>query len=217
MLKARGDREQDLWRYRLSEGCVKQWCDKPSGCGCLGKKCVSRGSNEVWTGGAMKCEQGEQWSVSRGSNEVCTGGAMKCEQEEQWSVSRGSNEVCTGGAMKCEQGEQWSSDLAVSHIQSKLSDIQSENTRFRTYISPLPRMHIDVADRSVLPLLFLKSLCILSFCPIVNIRSCQQDRKLSWVGPVEYHPHSGFHYSKHRTYLCRDNSSISNISGLDLG
>ena len=171
MLKARGDREQDLWRYRLSEGCVKQWCDKPSGCGCLGKKCVSRGSNEVWTGGAMKCEQGEQWS----------------------------------------------SDLAVSHIQSKLSDIQSENTRFRTYISPLPRMHIDVADRSVLPLLFLKSLCILSFCPIVNIRSCQQDRKLSWVGPVEYHPHSGFHYSKHRTYLCRDNSSISNISGLDLG
>ena len=37
--KARSDREQDLWRYRLSEGCIKQWCDRPSGCGCLSKKC----------------------------------------------------------------------------------------------------------------------------------------------------------------------------------
>ena len=131
--KARGDREEDLWRFRLSERCVKQWNDKRSGYGCLGKK--------------------------------------------------------------CKQGEEWSSDLAVSHIQAKLSDIQNENTRFRTYISPLPRIYMDVADRTVLPLLFLKSLCILSFCPIVNIRSCHQDRKLSWVGPVEYHRHSGFHYS----------------------
>ena len=44
--KARGDSEQDLWRYWLSEGCITQWCDKPSGCGCVSKK----------------CEQGEQWS-----------------------------------------------------------------------------------------------------------------------------------------------------------
>ena len=77
--KARGDREQDLWRYRLPEGCIKQWCDKPSGCGCLSKE----------------CEQGEQWSVSRGSNEVWAGGAMECGQGEQWSVSRGSNETVT--------------------------------------------------------------------------------------------------------------------------
>jgi hypothetical protein len=40
--KARGDREQDLWRYRLSEGCIKQRYDKRSGYGCLSKKC------ELW-------------------------------------------------------------------------------------------------------------------------------------------------------------------------
>ena len=37
--KARGDRERDLWRYWLSEGCIKQWCDKPSVYGCVNKKC----------------------------------------------------------------------------------------------------------------------------------------------------------------------------------
>jgi len=105
--KARIDREQDLWMYRLSEGCIKQWYDKSSDCGSLSKECeqweqwsVNRGSNEVWTGGAMKFEQG--------SNEVWTGGAMYCEQWGQCSVSRGGNVVWAGGAMKCEQREQWS-------------------------------------------------------------------------------------------------------------
>jgi len=37
--KARCEREQDLWRYWLSEVCIKQRCDKPSGCGCVIKKC----------------------------------------------------------------------------------------------------------------------------------------------------------------------------------
>jgi len=46
--KARSDREQDLWRYRLSEGCIKQWCDKPSGCGCLSSKC-EQGEHEAVT------------------------------------------------------------------------------------------------------------------------------------------------------------------------
>ena len=40
--KARGDREQDLLRYRLSESCIKKWYDKPSGYGCHSKKC------ELW-------------------------------------------------------------------------------------------------------------------------------------------------------------------------
>jgi hypothetical protein len=39
------DREQDLWRYWLPEGCIKQWYDKPTGGGCL---------QEVWAGGGMK-------------------------------------------------------------------------------------------------------------------------------------------------------------------
>jgi len=149
--KARGDREQDLLRYRLSENCIKQWCDQPSCCGCVSKK--------------------------------------------------------------CEQGEQWSSDPAVFCVLSKLSDIQSENAY---WLSWLITNHIDLVDSSVLPLLFLKSLCILSGCLIINIRSCHQDRKLSRVGPMEYHPHTGCHNSKLLTYLCHDYNSFSNISGMDL-
>jgi len=114
--KARGDREQDLWRYRLSEGCIKQWCDKPSGCGCLSKK--------------------------------------------------------------CEQGEQWNSELAVSRIQSKLSDVVSENTVFETLcFTPLTGISSDTAVRSLIPLQFLRSLS----SPIINIYSCLQDLKLSWI------------------------------------
>jgi len=115
--KARNDREQVLWRYRLSEGCIKQWFDKPSGCGCLRKKC------ELW--------------------------------------------------------EQWSSDLAVSCVQSKHSNIESENTVYETLcITPLTSISSDTAVRSLIPLLFLRSLS----SPTINIHSCLQDLKLSWIG-----------------------------------
>ena len=97
-------------------------------------------------------------------------------------------------------------------------DIQSENTIFKTLLlSALPTIYIDVADCCVLPLVFLRSLCILSGCRIINICSCHKDLKLSWVGPMEYDPHSGFHYSKLLTYLSYDYSSFINISGMDLG
>jgi len=33
---------------------------------------------------------------------------------------------------------------------------------------------------------------------------------------MEYHPHTGFHYSKLLIYLCHDYGSFSNISGMDL-
>ena len=68
-----------------------------------------------------------------------------------------------------------------------------------------------------LPLMFIKSLSILSGYLIINIHSCHQNRKLSLVGPMEYHPHAGFHYSILLTYLCHDYSSFSKISGMDLG
>jgi hypothetical protein len=119
MLQSQGDREQELWRYRPPEGCIKQRYDKHSGYGCLSKK--------------------------------------------------------------CEQGEQWNSDLAVSPTLAKLSDIHSENAGFEMYwLSPLTTIPIDIADSSVLPLLFLNSLCSLSGCPIINIHSCYQYKKLSW-------------------------------------
>jgi hypothetical protein len=43
--KVKGDREQVLWRYWLSERCIKQWYDKPTADGCL---------QDLWAGGAMK-------------------------------------------------------------------------------------------------------------------------------------------------------------------
>jgi hypothetical protein len=130
--KVRGDREQDLWRYWLSEGCIKQRYDRASGYGCFSGKCL--------------------------------------------------------------KGEQWRSDLAVSRTLAKHCDIQNGNTRFKMlWLSPLTTIHINLADSSVLPLLFLRSLNILSGCPTINIHSCHQYRKLSWFGPMEYHPHTGVH------------------------
>jgi len=118
---------------------------------------------------------------------------------------------------KCLKVEQWSSDLAVSCTLTKHCDIQSENTKFKTLrLSPLNRIRIDVADSCVLPLVFLRSLSILSGCPIINICSCHQYRKLSSAGLMEYHPYTGFHYSILLTYLLYDYSSFINIPGMDL-
>ena len=115
--KARSDREQDLWSYWVPESCIKQWCDKPAGYGCLSKKC------ELWV--------------------------------------------------------RWSSDLAVSRTLAKLSDIHSENPRFETLcFTPLTSISSDIAVRSLLPLLFLRSLS----SPIINVCSCLQVLKLSWIG-----------------------------------
>jgi len=53
---------------------------------------------------------------------------------------------------------------------------------------------IKGADRSLLSLLFLRSLSIVLGCPVINSRY-HQDRKLSWIVPMAYHPRTGFHYS----------------------
>ena len=121
--KARGDREQDLWRYYMPEGSMNKWYDKPSGDDYCSKKC------ELW--------------------------------------------------------EQWSTDLAISPTLTKHFNIQSENTTFKTlWLSPLPTIHTDIADSCVLPVMFHRSVSILSGCPIINIYNCYQYRKLSWVGPM---------------------------------
>ena len=46
--KARGDREQDLWRYWLPAGCNKQWSDRASGCGWSSNRCLKV---EKWSSG----------------------------------------------------------------------------------------------------------------------------------------------------------------------
>jgi hypothetical protein len=118
---------------------------------------------------------------------------------------------------KCCLGEQWSSDIAVSRTLAKHSDRQGENTRFQTlWFSPLTRMSSDIADSSLLPLLYRRSLSILSGCPVINVRSCLQDTKLLWIGPMAYHPLTGLHYCKILNYMCHDYGSCSTISGMDL-
>ena len=112
--KATGDRAQDLWRYWLPEGCIKQWCDQPYG----------------------------------------------------WWLHL--QNMCAGGGMK----------------------------------------------NCLLPLLFLRSLSILSGCHIAKISICLQDMKLWWIGPMAYHPQIGFHYSKLLTHLPYDCGNFSNISGM---
>jgi len=83
----------------------------------------------------------------------------------------------------------WSIDLAVTCNLTKLSDTQREKTRFETLcFPPLTGICSDTAVRSVLPLLFLRSLS----SPIINICSWLQDFKLSWIGPKEYLPHTVF-------------------------
>ena len=62
----------------------------------------------------------------------------------------------------------------------------------------------------------LLAFCILSGSPIISTCSCHQDMKLSWVGRMVCHPHTGFYYSILLTYLSYGYGSLCNISGIDL-
>ena len=130
--KAKCDREQDFWRYWLPESCIKQCYDKPTGDGCLCKK--------------------------------------------------------------CRLGEEWKIEIPVSHTLSTFTDVEYANTSFRYWFTPLTRLSIHTADNFLLPLLFLMSVSISSGCPIINIFSCLQDMKLSWIGLMAFHPYTWFHY-----------------------
>ena len=68
--------------------------------------------------------------------------------------------------------------------------------KFQILIHTTDQLSIHTADNCLLPLLFLRSLSILSCSPIINICICLQDMNLSWIRPMAYHPHTGFHYFK---------------------
>jgi len=70
-----------------------------------------------------------------------------------------------------------------------------------SWFTPLMSFSIHTADNCLLPLLFLRSVSILCACPVINICSCHEGMKLSWIGPTTYHPHTRFHYSKLCNYL----------------
>jgi len=70
-----------------------------------------------------------------------------------------------------------------------------------SWFTVLMSFSIHIADNCLLPLLFLRCVSILSGCPVINIRSCHEDMKLSWIGPTTYHPHTMFHYCTLCNYL----------------
>jgi hypothetical protein len=52
------------------------------------------------------------------------------------------------------------------------------------WFTPLMIFSIHIVYISLLPLLFLRSVSIWSGCPVINIRRCHEDMKLSWIGPI---------------------------------
>jgi len=128
-----------------------------------------------------------------------------------WPVSRWwlpLQEMWGGGGIKIY--------IPISHTLSKSTDVKYVNTSFRYWFTPLTRLSIHTADNCLPPLLFLRSLSILSCCPIINICICLQDMNLSWIGPM-YNQRTGFHYWKLLTYLPYDCGNFSNISGMGWG
>ena len=105
--------------------------------------------------------------------------------------------------------KQW--PCSISYLDQALKHTEWKHKIQNTMIAPQPTIHIDIAGSCVLRLLFLRFLSILSGYPIINIHSCHQDRKLSWVGLMDYHPHTGFRYSNHLAYLACDYVSCINI------
>jgi len=91
--------------------------------------------------------------------------------------------------------------LYVLPLPSTRTCVVKTQVSKHSWFSPLIRFSIHAADNSLLPLLFLRSVSILSGCPVINIRSCHEGMKLSWIRPTAYHPHTRFHYSKLQTYL----------------
>ena len=49
---------------------------------------------------------------------------------------------------------------------------------------------------TLLPFVILRSVSILSGYPVTNIWCFNEGRKLPWFGPMSYHRHTVFHYSK---------------------
>jgi hypothetical protein len=94
-------------------------------------------------------------------------------------------------------------------IQVPIRTVYKHKVPIHFWSTPLTRISIDVAENSLLPLLFVRSVSILSGCPIINICGGHQDMKLWWIWPMAYHPHTGFYYSKLLTCLSHDFCSLT--------
>jgi hypothetical protein len=87
-------------------------------------------------------------------------------------------------------------------IQVPIHTVYKHKVQKHIWSTSLIRISIDVAENFLLPLLFLRSVSILLCCPPINIRVGHQDMKLSWIGPMAYHPHIMFFYFKILKQLC---------------
>ena len=90
-------------------------------------------------------------------------------------------EVFVGEAKK-----QWR--CCISYLSQAVQHTEWKPTFETLWFSRLIRISINVADLSLLHLLFLRSLSILSGYPIINIFGCHQDTKL-WIGHMAHHKH----------------------------
>ena len=90
-------------------------------------------------------------------------------------------EVFVGGAKK-----QWR--CCISYLGQAVWHTEWKPTYETLWFSPPIRISINVADLSLLHLMFLRSLSILSGYPIINIFGCHQDTKL-WIGHMAHHKH----------------------------
>ena len=97
-------------------------------------------------------------------------------------------EVWAGGAMK-----QWHCCILYL-IQVPICTVCTHKVQIHFWSTPLTRVFIDVAENSVLPLQFLRSVSILWGCHIIIICVGHQDMKWSRIGPMAYHPHISFFY-----------------------
>jgi hypothetical protein len=131
--KAPGDREQVLWMYWPPKRCIKQWYDKPTGYGCLCKKCGL--------------------------------------------------------------GEQWSSDIPVSHTLYMCSVVQYANRRLRN-ISDQHRWPECPLMYQKLSASFTVPQVLQHFVSLLLTFVGREDMELRWIGPMAYHSHTRFHYSK---------------------
>jgi hypothetical protein len=77
--KASGDREQYLWRYWLSEGCIKQRYNRASGCGCFCSECLK---GEQWGSDlAVSCTLTKHSGIQSGNTR------FKTSDYHQWQES----------------------------------------------------------------------------------------------------------------------------------
>jgi len=130
---------------------------------------------------------------------------LKADSEGVWQ-SYGwwlpQQEVWVGGGMKC-----W--HCQILYLGQVLWCAVWKH-KFQEYFwsTPLTRIYIDVAGSCVLPLLFLRSLRIVSGCHIINICGGHQVL-INWIHGVS--STYRFNHSKLLTYLSYEYGSFSNI------